>query len=307
MNIFRKLINRISEPLDLEDLDRMRLNEIAECGYRIRVDRGDNTVLSPTPENIARAIAMRLRELVALQVDVSDLSITTTNCEYVAVDMIKFNKSATDYLAGLKFYNEELKWEGQYCRVDNKLPNMCTYRLIFHPIEYSDRLNVMARSIADDILKSTTRLYRLKALKTELEDIIPVVSRVKISCDDDNEWHVDKYEITPEQLDGFMEAMRKYLTQEEVAGWRKQCIAEFARNSGGTADFNYPYITVRTPDAWRELFHSKILPDTERRDRCRETLEEINAQINSMYDHTAIVAVQNETYRRQLACHCLPM
>jgi len=307
MNIFRKLINRISEPLDMEDLDRMCLNEIAEGCYRIRVDRDDNTVLSPTPENIASAIAMRLRELVALQVDVSDLSITTLNCGYVRVDMPKFNKSATDYLAGSKFYIEGIKWESQGYGVYNNLPNMCTYSLNFLPIEYSDRLIVMARSIADDILKATTRLHRLKALETRLEYIIPVVGKVKIYCDDDNEWHVDEYEITPEQLDGFMEVMQKYLTPEEVAGWRKQCIAEFVRNSSGTADFNYPYITVSTPDAWRELFHSKILPDAERRDRCHETLEEINAQINNLYAHADIVAAQSEIYRRQLASHCLPL
>ena len=63
---------------------------------------------------------------------------------------------------------------------------------------------------------------------------------------------------------------------------RKEIISSFRTASYGhnaKVDFNTPRVTVHTPDEWKKIYYERIKPEAERRERCKDVIEEIKGQM----------------------------
>lgn len=200
----------------------------------------------------------------------------------------EFNKMVSEYATEHKLYHGVSTWSMGAVGAFNGIKDALAYSYNFSP-EYQDAtLTDMAKTITKDIVNAHRSFNNLQQIVQKFEWAIPVVEYIRVFPSGNDEWgapvwHVENLSITPETLNGFMDEAKNILQDDEaIAEWRKEIISSFRTASYGTngkVDFNTPSVTVSTPDEWKRTYYERIKPEAERRERCKDVIEEIKGQM----------------------------
>ena len=287
MNLFKLFL----KPIDVAALEDMRLHDIMKLTGRLQ-DGNKIIVLAKDKghrvSQLQHIIADRIKLLIGWsgQADVSALTIEFHDDTIIVSDE-KFNKLAHEYAAEHKLYCDATSWttwRGFYNAIDEAVQ----YSYNFTPESQKGTLVDMAKVITDGMVKAHRSFDSLQRVVRKFDWAIPVVEYIRVypSGDDDcgaPVWHIENFSITPENLNGFMNEAKNILQDDEaIAEWRKEIIASFRTASYGhnaKVDFNTPSVTVHTPDEWKEIYYERIKPEAERRERCKDVIEEIKDQM----------------------------
>jgi hypothetical protein len=132
--------------------------------------------------------------------------------------------------------------------------------------------------LADSQIKS---FEELKELVSKYQYLVPVIDHIQVnhSCD----WSIGYIFITPEMLEGYMDAVRPVLDDDEAFGrLREKIIETFRRYANGNpenVDYNKPTVPVPAPEDWKKRYYGTIKPEEERRERSKAIIEEIRGSI----------------------------
>ena len=296
MNLFKLFF----KPIDVTALDDIRLSDIMKLTGRLR-DGSKIIVLDKDKDHRAnqlrQLIADRLKLLIGWsgQADVSTLTIDC--CGSISVFDEEFNKMVREYATEHKLYYELSSWPACFYNATDEIRPSDIYNAIGKPLAYSynfnpecqeDTLAGMARVIAKGIVDAHRSFDNLQQVVLEFEWAVPVVEYIGTYSSGNDElgapvWHVENFSITPEKLNGFMDEAKNILQDDEaIAEWRKEIISNFRTASYGNnakVDYNTPVVTVSTPDDWKKTYYERIKPEAERRERCKDVIEEIKGQM----------------------------
>lgn len=288
MNLFKLFL----KPIDVSALDHMPLKDI--MNFTGRLQDGDKIIVLDKDKGhranqLRQLIADRLKLLIGWsgQADASALTIDSNHADSITVFDEEFNKMVREYATEHKLYQEVSSWRmGSYDGIDETL----AYSYHFKPECEKDTLAYMAKVITKDIVNAHRSFDNLQQIARKFEWAIPVVEYIRTypSGNDDwgaPVWHIENLSITPENLNGFMDEAKNILQDEEaIAEWRKEIISSFRNASYGhnaKVDFNIPSIIISTPEDWKKTYYEKIKPEAERRERCKDVIEEIIDHINN--------------------------
>lgn len=286
MNLFKLFL----KPIDVSALDDMRLSDIMKLTGRLR--DGDKIILLDKDKArrmtcLRQLIADRLKLLIGWsgQADVSALTFDTDTAESITVFDAEFNKRAIEYATEHKLYYEQTSWTmGSY----NGIHDTLVYAYHFNPEIQKDTLSTAAKTITKGLVNAHRSFSNLQQAVQKFEWAIPVVEYVRIfpSGNDDWDaslWQISNFSITPETFNGFVDEAKNILQDDEaVAEWRKEILTKFRTASYGNnakVDFNTPIVVVSTPDDWKKTYYETIKPEAERRERCKDVIEEIKGQM----------------------------
>lgn len=284
MNLFKLFL----KPIDVSALDDMRLSDIMKLTGRLR-DGNKIIVLYRDKDHRVRQlqhiIADRIKLLIGWsgQADVSALTLDC--CGSISVFDEEFNKMVREYAIEHKLYHEVASW-AMGC--SNGINDTLAYAYHFNPECQEDTLADAAKVIIKGVVNAHRSFDNLQRAVREFEWAVPVVEYIKIYPSGNDEWgapvwHISSLSITPETLNGFMDEAKNILQDDEaIAEWRKEIIASFRTASYGhnaKVDFNTPSVTVSTPDEWKKTYYERIKPEAERRERCKDVIEEIKGHM----------------------------
>ena len=286
MNLFKLFL----KPIDVSVLDDMRLSDIMKLTGRLR--DGDKIILLDKDKGrrmtyLRQLIAERIKLLIGWsgQADVSTLTFNTDTGDFISVFDAEFNKRAIEYATEHKLYYEQSSWTmGSY----NGIKDTLTYLYHFNPDNQKDTLSGMAKIITKGLVNAHRSFNNLQQAVQRFEWAIPVVEYVRTDPSGNDDWgaplwHIEHFGITPETLNGFMDEAKNILQDDEaISEWRKEIIARFCTASYGNnakVDFNTPIVLVSTPDEWKKIYYERIKPEAERRERCKDVIEEIKGQM----------------------------
>lgn len=284
MNLFKLFL----KPIDVTALDDMRLSDIMKLTGRLR-DGNKIIVLDKDKghrvNQLRQLITDRLKLLIGWSGQ-ADVSALTFDCGgSILVFDEEFNKMVREYATEHKLYHEVSSWA---MGISNGIHDTLAYSYPFNPENQEDTLANMAKVITKGIVNAHRSFDNLQRIVRNFEWAIPVVEYLRVypSGNDDwgaPEWHVLALSITPENLNGFMGEVKNILQDDEaIAEWRKEIIASFRTASYGRqakVDFDTPSVTVSTPDEWKKTYYERIKPEAERRERCKDVIEEIKGQM----------------------------
>lgn len=280
MNLFKLFL----KPIDVPALDDMRLHDIMKLTGRLQ-DGNKIIVLAKDKAHrvsqLQHIIADRIKLLIGWsgQVDVSTL--TTDCCGSISVFDEEFNKMVREYATEHKLYNEV---SYSVMGFVNGINDRLAYSYHFNPECQEETLADMAKLIIKGMVNAHRSFHNLQQIVQKFEWAIPVVEYIRTYPSGNDEWgapvwHIKHFSITPETLNGFMDEAKNILQDDEaIAEWRKEIIASFRTASYGhnaKVDFNTPNVTVSTPDEWKKTYYERIKPEAERRERCKDVIDEI--------------------------------
>lgn len=286
MNLFKLFL----KPIDVTALDDMRLFDIMKLTGRLR-DGNKIIVLDKDKghraNQLRQLITDRLKLLIGWsgQADVSALTIDNNYADSITVFDEEFNKMVREYASEHKLYHEVSSW---VMNISNGINDTLAYSYHFNPENQEDTLANMVKVITKGIVNAHRSFDNLQRIVRNFEWAIPVVEYIRVypSGNDDcgaPVWHIENLSITPENLNGFMDEAKNILQDDEaIAEWRKEIISNFRTASYGhnaKVDFNTPSVTVHTPDEWKTTYYTRIKPEAERRERCKDVIEEIKGQM----------------------------
>ena len=283
------LIEKLRKPLNVADLDEMRLCDIMKLRRRIC----DGNIIINLDDDIVRRehqlrelIVKRIKALIGWsgQVDVSTLSIENTGL--ISIIPIEFNKTVGDYIVENKIYREGSTWSTDSAY--NVIRDTLVYSYQSNPCNNDDTLESVVKSVIKDIARAQRTFDNLRLVINDYKWAIPVVDYIRVGTTgndiyDASAWEVINFGITPEMVNGFMEEAGTILQDPEaVTAWRSQIINSFRTASyGSKVDFNSPKITVKTPEGWKKEYYEKIKPEAERRERCKDIIGEIKGPVDN--------------------------
>jgi len=310
MNLFKLFL----KPIDVSALDDIRLHDIMKLTGRLQ-DGNKIIVLSKDKghrvSQLQHIIADRIKLLIGWsgQADVSTLTLDC--CGSISVFDEEFNKMVREYATEHKLYHEVSTWT---MGCSNGIDEAVEYSYNFKPESQKGTLAEMAKVITDGMVKAHRSFDSLRQVAHKFEWAIPVVEyiRVYVSGHDDwgaPVWHISNFSITPENLDGFLGAAKGILQDDEaIAEWRKEIISSFRTASYGNnveVDYNVPSVMVITPDEWKKTYYEKIKPEAERRERCKDVIEEIKGHLTREDVLRSIgIAETVEKYRHLISTCC---
>ena len=298
MNLFKLLF----KPIDVTALDDIRLSDIMKLTGRLR-DGSKIIVLDKDKghraNQLRQLIADRLKLLIGWsgQADVSALTIDSNCADSITVFEEEFNKMVREYATEHKLFYELSSWPACFYNATDEIRPSDIYNAIDNPLASSyhfnpecqeDTLVGMAKVIAKGLVNAHRSFDNLQRVVRNFKWAVPVVEYIRTYPSGNDEWgapvwHVENFSITPENLNGFMDEAKNILKDDEViAEWRKEIISNFRTASYGNnskVDYNTPVVTVSTPDEWKKTYYEKIKPESERRERCKNIIEEIKGQI----------------------------
>lgn len=285
MNLFKLFL----KPIDVTALDDMRLHDIMKLTGRLQ-DGNKIIVLAKDKghrvSQLRELIVKRIKALIGWsgQVDVSTLSIE--NAGLISIIPIEFNKTVGDYTVENKIYRESSAWFT--APGDNVIRDTLVYSYQSNPCNNYDTLGSVVKSVIKDIVRAQRTFDNLQLVINDYKWAIPVVDYIRVGTTgndiyDASAWEVINFGITPEMVNGFIEEAGTILQDSEaVTAWRSQIINSFRTASyGSKVDFNTPRITVKTPEEWRKEYYEKIKPEAERRERCKDIIEEIKGPVDN--------------------------
>lgn len=280
------LFKFFTKPIEVSALDHWPMHEIMKLTGRLQ---DDNKIIVLDKDKGQRAnqlrhlIVDRIKLLVGWsgQADASALTIDSNNADSITVFDEEFNKMVREYATEHKLFHEVSAWRmDSYNGIDGTLAYSCHFK----PECEKDTLADMAKVITKGIVNAHRSFDNLQRIVREFEWAVPVVEYIRVypSGNDDwgaPVWHIENLSITPENLNGFIDGAKNILQDDEaIAEWRKEIIASFRTASYGhnaKVDFNTPNVTVSTPDEWKKTYYEKIKPEAERRERCKDVIDEI--------------------------------
>lgn len=284
MNLFKLFL----KPIDVSALDDMRLQDIMKLTGRLR-DGNKIIVLyrdkAHRVSQLQHIIADRIKLLIGWsgQADVSTLTLDC--CGSISVFDEEFNKMVREYATEHKLYHEVSSWSMD---LSNGINDSLAYAYHFNPENQEDTLANMTKVIIKGIVNAHRSFDNLQRVVRKFEWAIPVVKYIRVypSGNDDwgaSVWHISSLSITPENLNGFMDEAKNILQDDEViAEWRKDimsCFRTASYKNSAKVDYNTPSVTVSTPDEWKKTYYERIKPEAERRERCKDVIEEIKGQM----------------------------
>ena len=286
INLFKLFL----KPFNIASLDDMRLSDIMTLTGRLQ--DGNKIIVLDKDEGcraiqLRQLIADRIKLLIGYsgQADVSALTFDIYG-NTITVSDEGFNKLAREYATEHKLYCEATSWSGFYN--GNGIDEAVEYSYNFKPESQKGTLAEMAKVITDGMVKAHRSFDSLRQVAQKFEWAIPVVEYIRVygSGTDDwgaPAWHISNFSITPENLNGFLDAAKGILQDDEaIAEWRKEIISSFRTacyEYNAKVDYNKPSVIVITPGEWKETYYKTIKPEAERRDRCKDVIEEINGQM----------------------------
>lgn len=285
MNLFKLFL----KPIDVTALDDMRLSDIMKLTGRLQ---DGNIIIALDKDKghrenqLRELIVKRIKALIGWsgQVDVSTLSIE--NAGLISIIPIEFNKTVGDYTVENKIYRESSAWFT--APGDNVIRDTLLYSYQSNPCNNDDTLGSVVKSVIKDIVRAQRTFDNLQLVINDYKWAIPVVDYIRVGTTgndiyDASAWEVINFGITPEMVNGFIEEAGTILQDSEaVTAWRSQIINSFRTASyGSKVDFNTPRITVKTPEEWRKEYYEKIKPEAERRERCKDIIEEIKGPVDN--------------------------
>lgn len=284
MNLFKLFL----KPIDVTALDDMRLHDIMKLTGRLR-DGNKIIVLAKDKghrvSQLQHIIAERIKLLIGWsgQADVSTLTLDC--CGSISVFDEEFNKMVREYATEHKLYHEVASW-AMGC--SNGINDTLAYSYHFNPECQEDTLADAVKVIIKGVVNAHRSFDNLQQVVQKFEWAIPVVEYIRVypSGNDDwgaSMWHISSLSITPETLNGFMDGAKNILKDDEaITEWRKEIMSCFRTASYGhnaKVDYNTPSVTVSTPDEWKKTYYEKIKPEAERRERCKDVIDEIKGQM----------------------------
>ena len=287
MNLFKLFL----KPIDVSALDDMRLSDIMKLTGRLQ--DGNNIIVLAKDKGhrvsqLQHIIADRIKLLIGWsgQADVSALTIEFHDDTIIVSDE-KFNKLTHEYAAEHKLYCDATAWttwRGFYNAIDEAVQ----YSYNFTSESQKGTLVDMAKVITDDMVKAHRSFDSLRQVARKFDWAVPAVEYIRVYASgkdvyDAPVWHISNFSITPENLNGFLAAAKDILQDDKViAEWRKEIISNFRIASYGNnveVDYNVPSVMVITPDEWKKTYYETIKPAAERRERCKDVIEEIKGQM----------------------------
>ena len=283
------LIEKLRKPLHVAVLDEMRLRDIMKlrrhiCDGHIIINLDDDIV--HREHQLRELIVKRIKAIIGWsgQVDVSTLSIE--NNGLISIIPTEFNKTVGEYTVENKIYRESSTWFSGLA--DNVSKDTLVYSYQSNPCNNDETLEAVAKSVIKDIVRAQRTFNNLQLVINDYKWAIPVVDYIRVGTTgndiyDASAWEVINFGITPEMVNGFMEAAGNILQDSEaVTAWRSQIINSFRTAAyGSKVDFNAPRITVKTPEGWKKEYYEKIKPEAERRERCKDIIEEIKGPVDN--------------------------
>lgn len=284
MNLFKLFL----KPFNIASLDDMRLSDIMTLTGRLQ--DGNKIIVLDKDEGcraiqLRQLIADRIKLLIGYsgQADVSALTFDIYG-NTITVSDEGFNKLAREYATEHKLYCDKSSWMSS----GNDIDEAVQYSYSFKPESQEGTLADMSKVITRDIVHAHRSFDNLQRIVRNFEWAIPVVEYIRVygSGTDDwgaPAWHISNFSITPENLNGFLDAAKGILQDDEaIAEWRKEIISSFRTacyEYNAKVDYNKPSVTVSTPGEWKETYYKTIKPEAERRDRCKDVIDEIKGQM----------------------------
>lgn len=276
-----RLFEKFKKPLTDADLDNMTMGSIMDTCRRI--DDNGTIVSNPSKSYLESKIAARVKALVEAKLDGKEITVEKS-CTIIFSDK-DHNKKAGEFMDENKM-NEMTGYEfGQL--TDWLRPNICWSKIFpnyeLRPYGNSTTVTEFADGLAEKYKLAYRSLDELEKIAKSYSWLIPTVETLNVIYNQHaDEWETESVVITPEQLDGFITAVKTVLEDEEANKWREYLLKQFSESADGNPkdiDFDKPKVRTKMPDEWKKEYHETIRPAEERRDKCRNVLDEIMKNI----------------------------
>ena len=238
----------------------------------------------PYKDTLTDLISSRIKTLVENTVD-AILTIEVAGVDNMVLEITTetFNNKVKDFVNENKLHGYRYN-SSDYCFENS--PSIIIESLSVHEyinLSTSNTILSSAKQIIDKIGANKESFDELVKVVTPYQYLVPTVDYVQLS--NGGPWTIDDLCITPEMLEGYMAAVTPVLDDEEAANrLRHKIIKSFRRASGGypsAIDYDRPSVSVPTPEKWKQTYYEDIKPAEERRERCKDVLEEIKGTITA--------------------------
>lgn len=292
-----KFIERLRKPIEATTLGNVPIPNIMKLKRRVSYL---SEIHEPTPDFLLDMIG----NLIKAKVNYADLA-TVDYIKYDGTSKMltftasEFNKEVKTFVKENKLYGFK---SGGWRLDDETSASVLTDTFeIREIVETNGKIPRCIDGIVQDICgklgEAMESFENLKSMVKKYSYLIPATDGVRVHRTNNNEWDIDIIYLTPELVDSFMEAARTALDEESATKYREVIIEKFREwavgDSNLTVDYNKPSITFQTPEQWKEVYYSKIKPAEERRERCKDIIEEIRGKITEQ-------DIVNEVKRRKL-------
>ena len=271
--------------LTYDEMDNMPISQLIKTKQNIYYK---GAICEPDKDTLTDLISARIKTLVENTVDtILTIEVAGVDNKVLEITTETFNNKVKDFVNENKLhgyqYNSSGYFTGYYFE-DN--PSIIIESLSVH--EYinfstSNTIKSSAKQIIDKIEANKESFDEMVKVVTPYQYLVPTVDYVQLSSS--SPWEVNGLYITPEMLEGYMAAVTPVLDDEEAAnGLRHKIINSFRLASGGNPsviDYNRPSVSVPTPEKWKQTYYEDIKPAEERRERCKDVLEEIKGTITA--------------------------
>lgn len=284
-----KFLRKFKKPIDVAVLDRIPIRDLTKLNVRISFK---GKIVDLNICNVTDVVADRLRTLLDGMTEaklivepVDDVILDADRVVHPSENILyvtsrEFNKEVADYVTENKLYGD-----GYWC--GDLFPSKDA---VGSKLAVTERINTMREeesvySVACDIVHrvDTHRktFENLKELVDKYQYLVPVIDHIKVNHSRD--WSIGDIFITPEMMEGYMDAVRPVLDDDEAFGrLREWVIDTFRLHANGkpeNVDYNKPTVPVPAPEDWKTRYYGTIKPEEERRERNREIISEIRGNI----------------------------
>ena len=283
-----KFLRKFNKPIEVAALDRIPIRDLTKLDVRISF-KGE--IVDLNIYNVTDIVADRLRTLLAgmtetnLSVEpVSDVILDADRVVHPSENILyvtarDFNKEVDDYVTENKLYGDGY-WCGDVFPSTNAVRSKLAVTKSINTMQDEESVYSVAYNIAHMVDTHRKTFEALKELVDKYQYLVPVIDHIRVnhSCD----WSIGDIFITPEMLEGYMDAVRPVLDDEAFGRLRENIIETFRLHANGNpenVDYNKPTVPVPAPEDWKKRYYGTIKPEEERRERSKAIIEEIRGSI----------------------------
>ena len=293
-------LNRFLKPIDATELDNMPILDIAKINRRVSFN---GKIVELTPLTVVDIVADRLQTLLKGMTD-TEYSVMKDTPVHPSMYFTakEFEKEVSEYVDEHKLYSDCYTYRGVNDKSRSAVLSELNIEYLVNTSKETNSILSVARDIAYHTGKRRESFENLKELGDKYQYLVPVVNYFNVNKG--TEWYLNAIYITPEMLDGYIDAVRPVLDDEEALGkLREHVLKSFREAANGNpdaVDYNMPMVTVPTPDGWKRTYYGKVKPEEERRERNKAIIEEIRGSIT---EHD----IMQEVGRRKLKAKLLAL
>ena len=282
-----KFLRKFKKPIEVVALDRIPIRDLVKLDVRISF-KGEIVDLNIC--NVTDIVADRLRTLLAGMTEINlsvepvddvilDYRVVQPGENLLYVTAPDFNKEVNDYVTENKLYGDGY-WCGDVFPSKDAVSSKLAVTKSINTMREEESVYSVACDIAHRADGQRKSFEELKELVDKYQYLVPVIDHIKVNhgCD----WSIGDIFITPEMLEGYMDAVRPVLDDEAFGRLRENIIETFRLHANGNpenVDYNKPTVPVPAPEDWGKRYYGTIKPEEERRERNREIISEIRGTI----------------------------